>query len=129
MDNLTKIAGAKTDNRWVTKLIYNSNLSIYTNHGPGPVICEEKVTTKVTVRGSNGIWHSGMDGCRTQNGRTGCSNAVPVVWLPAGQSLQNTGDGPGTHGWMVTWGKCNKGKQAWGQDKGRQVEAWQMRTS
>ena len=34
---LNYIAGAKTNNRWVNNLF--TILTIYTNHGPGPVIC------------------------------------------------------------------------------------------
>ena len=69
--------------------------------------------------------HKMDDGC------TGCTNAVPVVWLPAGQSLQNTlEDGWSWRTRMVgDMGRsCNKGEQAWVQGKGRQVKAWQMRT-
>jgi len=34
-------------------------------------------------------------------------------------------DGPGAHGWLVTWGSCKtRARQAWGQGKGRQGKVW-----
>ena len=56
----------------------------------------------------------------------GCTNAVFVEWLPAGQSLQNTLDGPGAHGDGDTWGNANKGSRH-GVMAEQANEAWQGR--
>ena len=65
------------------------NFTIYTNHGPGPVICGKKAQQSQSF-------------CR--------SNAVPVVWLPAGQSLQNLRRWSWRTWWRwLTRGKCKQG--------------------
>ena len=56
----------------------------------------------------------------------GLHNAVLVVWLPAGQSLQNTLDGPGAHGDGEHRGNANKGSRH-GVIAKAGNEAWQGR--
>ena len=79
---------------------------------------EEKVTTKVI--GAKQRWAPGLHNAVSPHGVAAC-RAV----------LANTGDGPGTHGWMVTWGNANRvaGMGSWQRQANQAWQGKAMQTS